>query len=106
MKTQTTPMILHVYAQEEQHREVVISGTVDALLSLRALISEALGGNMCDETTFFTNDGEGYGVKILPLTDGQAGEIPLPYSNPFFVNNARFPNWFWPMVYKKKVDTK
>lgn len=81
--------LLHIFAQSFYHGDARIVGSPEALRRLgEALLAaaklaqgdDALGVNM------MASDGEGYRVKIQPMSDEQIDAGALPYSTPGICN--------------------
>lgn len=71
---------LHIYAQTMWHDEAYIAGTREDLEMLRIAIDHALAeGN--GQMQAFACDGEGYTVHIVPMSEDQADEMPVPYTH-------------------------
>ena len=72
---------MHVYGQDKQHDDVAIVGDKKALENLKNMIDRALNGEMVvlddDADCFFTNDGEGFNVRIW--CENNTKELTLPY---------------------------
>lgn len=73
--------LLHIYGQDYNHSPVFIIGTKADLLKLKLAIEKSFYCPWQEE--FFTDDGEGYYVNIIPLEDNkwEGKQIPLPYSH-------------------------
>lgn len=74
--------ILHVYAQEIYHGDAVIVGSNDALRRLgNALIDASKKGQGAEtQVSMVCSDGEGYRVRIRPMSDQQIETSPMPYA--------------------------
>lgn len=83
--TMVTP-IIHVYAQEREHRDALIVANLASRGSLLARIKQALEADQA-QCEVFVADGEGYNLKvILDANDCQSkswSERPLPYTDRF-----------------------
>lgn len=71
---------LHVYAQEIWHDEAYIAGTREALEALRTAIDQALAAGQ-GHMQSFANDGEGYTVHVVQMTEDQADKMKVPYTD-------------------------
>lgn len=71
---------LHIYAQEMWHDEAYIAGTREDLEMLRAAIDGALTDGR-GQMQAFTCDGEGYTVHVVQVSEEQADEMPVPYTD-------------------------
>lgn len=71
---------LHIYAQAMWHDEAYIAGTREDLEMLRIAIDHALAEGR-GQMQAFTSDGEGYTVHIVPMSEEQADEMPVPYTD-------------------------
>ena len=73
---------MHVYGQQAWHDDVVIVGSSADMIALRDQIDAAIHCiKVKDTPDYFTNDGEGYGIIIIPVTEQEMQEIPLPYTD-------------------------
>lgn len=84
--------VLHVYAQDAPHDEVVIVGTVPGLMRLaRAALNAAAtprAGLPIDDEVY-TNDGEGYTLIVLAAgTDAHVRDLPVPYTHEAFADRT------------------
>ena len=74
-------MTLHIHGQRFQHDEVLIEGTVLDLLTLRDLVDRALNDPRQPEvsdSSFYTEDGEGYCIRIRVFTTLEGRTLPYP----------------------------
>jgi len=70
---------LHIYGQRFQHDDVLIEGTPEELMKLRDLLTAAAESNALEviDDSFYTNDGEGYSIRVRAYTS--LTDRPLPY---------------------------
>ena len=92
--------ILHIHAQAYWHGDAWIVGNREALERLRELIYAALLGVII-KADFFTNDGEGYSVHIVPV-EGQIdtpaiASLAVPYIDPDAEEKRGDAVWPWKM---------
>jgi uncharacterized protein (UPF0335 family) len=74
---------LHIYAQQINHDRAYVVGTEVALRDFASHILKCLDGKSePDKDVFYTADGEGFEVKVLPVTVDQLQKLKLPYTNP------------------------
>lgn len=71
--------VLHVYAQHSHHGEAYIAGNRRALIDLRHTIDEALALGDGEMRTF-ANDGEGYELQVVMVTEAQAAKLATGYT--------------------------
>ena len=70
---------LHVYGQNCQHDEVIITGTKDALLRLAEALKLCAEKNVPFYVSSFAADGEGFDLLISPATHAELAELAYPY---------------------------
>lgn len=80
---------LHVWGASNPHDMVVISGSPKSLLELRDSIEYALAMGV-SEREAFCNDGEGYPLYVVSVSQKEAAEMSLPYSSPEYAEK-----WNW-----------
>ena len=70
---------LHIHGQKFQHDDVLIEGTPEELIKLRDLLIRATESNALEviDDSFYTNDGEGYSIRVKPCSS--LADRPLPY---------------------------
>ncbi len=74
-------MMLHIYAQPDQHADAYIVGDAEALRALWEAIGRALVTGKQDGTgCVFCADGEGYVVLVKPATEAEMDRLRLPYT--------------------------
>jgi hypothetical protein len=71
---------LHIYAQQQSHDDAYIAGTRDMLEALRDAITVSIDTGI-GKLLAFSNDGEGYDVHVLCVTDDQAAKLAVPYTD-------------------------
>lgn len=73
--------LLHIYPQTHEHSQAGIWGSPKALLRLSAALAEAAAGEQGSSVTIsmMGADGEGYPIKIFPMSDRQMDVSPSPY---------------------------
>lgn len=74
------PMV-HLYGQPSWHDDAHIIGNRAGLEALRDAIDAALRSG-AEEAEVYATDGEGYGIKVVELSDTLMDEMPLPYTDP------------------------
>ena len=74
--------ILHVYAQQHEHDDLVIVGTRDALEILRYAIERTLQPDIDHvyHGTVFQNDGEGYSIRVQVVDESQVRKLRPAYA--------------------------
>ena len=74
--------ILHIYAQRTQHEDAYIVGDKRSLMALRDAISYAIDkNNTANLVGVYTNDGEGYCVKIVICPEKASEQLSSPYTD-------------------------
>ncbi len=80
--------IIHIYAQPYWHQCAFVVGDRDSLVRLSKSIDAALqfydaGMSEKAEDRFegFTNDGEGYDVHVVCVSEAKAMKLQLPYTD-------------------------
>lgn len=77
--------LLHIFAQDSWHQPATIVGNRAALEHLIETLQSALdtGQGSTFELETFTNDGEGYTVRIMVMNDTDLWQqIATPYTDP------------------------
>lgn len=74
--------VLHIFPQYAHHCEAYIAGTRSELLALRDTIDEALALGDGEMLTF-ANDGEGYDVCVVMVSDDEAQQMPTAYTGDY-----------------------
>lgn len=74
------PMV-HLYGQPSWHDDARIIGNRAGLEALRDAIDKALRSG-AEEAEVYACDMEGYGIKVVELSDTLMDEMPLPYTDP------------------------
>ncbi len=74
--------LMHILPQSTYHGDAEIRGSRQALYRLGVeLIKSAQGERPSGgSVTMMASDGEGYAVKIFPMSDQQMDSSPLPYA--------------------------
>ena len=75
---------LIVYGQEFQHNDVLVMGTREALVQLLRQLGDMLDGyshKWGESTHFFVNDGEGYEVRFVVVSEAEYFRLPEPYTD-------------------------
>ncbi len=75
-----SPMLLHVYGQDAWHAPVRIVGTRDALEHLAIALMQAVYGLPQSAKTFFVNDGEGFQIDVICMSEKEMDGEPRPYT--------------------------
>ena len=105
------PPTLHIYPQGSHHDDVLIVGDRKALLCLRHTINYCLDayatrirggvGNPSTGADVFTNDGEGYLVRVLCVTK-VPDNLAVPYTEAYA--SERRKDAIWPYELFKPGD--
>lgn len=74
-------MTLHIYGQQYQHDDAYIAGTREALLQLQDTITLAMDSGQPEAVTAYVNDGEGFQLFIIPLSELDADKLTVPYTD-------------------------
>jgi hypothetical protein len=69
---------LHVYSQDAWHDDVTIVGTVESLEQLKIAIDKAIQSGY-SRIDLFCNDGEGYCLRVVEMTENDIERVPVPY---------------------------
>lgn len=85
---------VHLHAQATWHDSAYISANRSGLLALRQAIDEALGAAQTGAADVFTNDGEGFDLRVRCVTGEQIYKLALPYTDE--VAREGDPNAIWP----------
>ncbi len=70
---------LHIYGQGAWHDDTIIAGTEESLLDLKAAIDNALYSG-ATQVDFFCNDGEGYSLRVVKVSNENVDNLPVPYT--------------------------
>ena len=73
---------LHVHGQDAWHDDVVVVGTLESLELLKIAIDLAIEGGY-GKADLFCNDGEGYKVRVVKMTEDRIDKAPVPYSSDY-----------------------
>ncbi len=85
---------VHLHSQATWHDSAYISANRLGLLALRQAIDEALGAAQTGAADVFTNDGEGFDLRVRCVTGEQIYKLALPYTDE--VAREGDPNAIWP----------
>lgn len=72
---------VHLYGQPIQHMDAHVIGNRAGLEALRDAITKALATG-AEEAEVYATDGEGYGIKVMELSDAIMDDMSLPYTDP------------------------
>ena len=72
---------LHVYGQEQQHEEVYILGTKEALIALKTAIDKVIQTDKPGLAAAFTTDGEGFYTIVKQIDSEGMKDYCLPYTD-------------------------
>lgn len=74
--------LLHLIPQPYEHADAEIRGSPEALLRLGYALIEAakLPQTASHKVEMMAADGEGYAIKIYPMSDKQMDDGPIPYA--------------------------
>jgi len=75
-----TPYI-HIYWQNMQHDDIVITANHEALIQLHRAITNAITKGEWHTPSVFCRDWEWYVIKVKDLWIGDLSGLDLPYSN-------------------------
>ena len=80
--------ILHIYGQEIWHADAFIIGDVKSLTKLRDSLNRAIENANADATDHFANDGEGYNLYTICVTDEKIlDKLDVQYTDPIAQGN-------------------
>jgi len=74
---------LIVYGQEFQYNDVLVMGTREALVRLLRQLGDMLEEhkNNSKSDDFFVNDGEGYYLRFVVVSEAEYSQLPEPYTD-------------------------
>jgi hypothetical protein len=70
---------LQIYGQGAWHGDASIAGTREALTALRDAINSVLETGKEEKALFFSSDGEGYEVRVIPASVEELERMPCWY---------------------------
>lgn len=79
-KTKTTAGVAHIIAQSYFHQPAFLIGDREGLERIRDAIAQALETGEA-RRGIFAQDGEGYGVHVLCVTEAEMDGVPYGYTD-------------------------
>lgn len=105
-KKSETPF-LHLYPQLDNHIEAWVVGNRAGLKALKKAITKALQQEALEGSEVMAGDGEGYQVLVLPLSDSQFQNLPMPYTEAKHTYGGVHPySMVTPAAYRSAMTSK
>jgi hypothetical protein len=84
--------LLHVYAQDFQHDELVVVGDAAGIETLRRVLA---GEKLAVDEMPMCADGEGFSIRVIEVDEATMSALPCPYTadEPRASDDERWASW-------------